>query len=102
MRTLDFIVQEQSLIRQGDFSKIIKGSKGYLQCKFDFSQEWTTYQVAAIFEYRDTTRLVQVTDSMCDVPDEVTDGLYFTLRLLGVKDTDHYFYTEKLLIEQED
>lgn len=102
MRTLDFVVQEQSLTRQGDFSKIIKGSKGYLQCKFDFSQEWSTYQVAAIFTYKEETRMVQVEDSMCQVPDEVTDSTYFTMRLLGVKDADHYFYTEKLLIEQED
>lgn len=102
MRTLDFLVDGQTLIRQGDFSKIVKGSKGYLQCKFDFSEDWSTYQVAAIFEYKETTKLVQVENSICDVPDEVTDGGYFTLRLLGVKTSDQYFYTEKLLIEQED
>lgn len=102
MRTLDFKVDGQSLVKQGDFSKLIKGSKGYLQCKFDFSNEWATYQAAAIFEYKETTRLVAITDSLCAVPDEVTDGGYFTIRLLGVKSSDQYFYTEKLLVEQED
>lgn len=102
MRTLDFLVDGQTLIRQGDFSKIIKGSKGYLQCKFDFSNDWSTYQVAAIFEFKDITKMVQVEDSTCNVPDEVTDGGYFTIRLLGVKTSDQYFYTEKLLIDQED
>lgn len=102
MRTLDFAVEGQHINKLGDFSKIIKGSKGYLQCKFDFSNGWSTYQVAAIFEYKDTTKMIQVKDCTCNVPDEVTDGGYFTLRLLGVKTSDQYFYTEKLLIEQED
>ena len=102
MRTLNFSVNEQTIKKEGDFSKIVKGSKGYLQCKFDFSNEWSSYQVAAVFEYKENVVLVPVVDSICSVPDSMTDGLYFCIKLLGVKAADQYFYTEKVLVEQED
>jgi len=102
MRTLDFSVSGQTVTRVGDFSSIIKGSKGYLQCRFDLSNEWTTYRIAAIFQYKDQVELVQVENGICNVPDSVTDGDYFLLKLLGVKSANQYFYTETILIEQED
>ena len=51
MRTLKFNVEGQSLKKDSacDFSGIVKGSKGYLQCSFSFSREWAGCKVAASF-----------------------------------------------------
>lgn len=40
MRTLQFKVSGQSLSKDGNFSGIVAGTKGYLWLYFDFDPEW--------------------------------------------------------------
>ena len=100
MRTLNFEVIGQKLTKVGDFSNIIKGSKQYLRCEFSFSgTEWMKHKIVAIFEQDGNEYPVAVLNSSCMVPDEVSNGAFFKMRLLGVKD-NYRINTNKVLIEQ--
>lgn len=103
MRTLKFIVDEQSLRKDPncDFSGVVKGSKGYLQCSFSFSKEWTGCKVAASFwKYDKEIDAVAVVHGVCRIPDGVTDSRRFGVSLTGVKD-GYRITTSKIWIEQE-
>lgn len=51
MRILNFKINGQKLEKTGDFSGIIRGSRKYLKCRFDFiSREWLT--MTRIAEWR--------------------------------------------------
>lgn len=102
MKTLEFDVVQQSVTRIGDLSKIIRGSKGYLECLFNFDETWTGYKVIAMFESKNNTEVAIVENSICRVPDSMTDEDHFCMKLLGIKTIDNYTYTNKILIEQED
>lgn len=103
MRTLKFIVDEQSLRKDPacDFSGVVKGSKGYLQCSFSFSKEWNGCKVAASFwSYDKEIDAAAVIDGVCQIPDGVTDRRRFRISLTGVKD-GYRITTNKVWIEQE-
>lgn len=102
MRILPFIVSGQKLSKNGDFSNIIRGSKGYLKCKFDFEgDDWDGYNIIAIFKTKDKEygELLNA-DKTCMIPDEVTDFPSFKLSLIGISG-DKRIITNKELIEQK-
>lgn len=104
MRILPFTVNGQKLSKNGNFSNIIRGTKGYLKCKFDFEDgdwDWDRFNVIAIFETKDKEygELLNA-DKTCMVPDEVTDFSSFKLALTGVSG-DKRIITNKELIEQK-
>lgn len=103
MRTLKFVVDEQSLRKDPacDFSGIVKGSKGYLQCSFSFSKEWTGCKVAASFwSYDKEIDAAAVIHGVCQIPDGVTDCRRFGVSLTGIKD-GYRITTNKVWIGQE-
>lgn len=102
MRTLQFNVSGQRLSKSGDFSHIIKGTKGYLKCEFDFQDtDWYGRKVAVVFESKGKEYPVAVgTDKTCNVPDQVTSAKYFKMRLVGQKDKTRII-TNQVLVEQE-
>lgn len=102
MRTLQFSVDKQRLTKNGDFSKIVRGSKGYLKCYFIFEDDdWKNHKVAAIFENSNDEYPVAVKhDGTCEVPNEVTDSKYFKIRLVGLKNETRII-TNKILVSQE-
>lgn len=103
MICLDFSVDKQILKKSPNFPKVIRGSKGVLECHFIFGDEWATYAVSAIFQSEDKAiQMVTVENSTCLVPDSVTDGRYFFVKLIGAKSTDQYTYTNTLIIDQEE
>ena len=102
MRILPFTVNGQKLAKNGDFSNIIRGTKGYLKCKFDFEDEgWDGCNIIAIFETKDKEygELLNA-DKTCMVPDDVTDFSNFKLALTGVSEKKR-ISTNKELIEQK-
>lgn len=101
MRTLQFNVNGQKLSKDGDFSEIVKGSKQYLKCQFDFSEDWHGYKLIAVFvkDEKEAPVLIE-RDRTCLVPDEVTDDAFFKLWILGAKGSSR-ITTNKILIEQE-
>lgn len=103
MRTLKFIVDEQSLRKDPDcdFSGVVKGSKGYLQCSFSFSKEWNGCKVAASFwSYDKEIDAAAVVRGVCQIPDGVTNRRRFGVSLTGIKN-GYRITTNKIWVEQE-
>ena len=101
MRILSFTVDGQKLSKSGDFSNIVRGSKGYLQCKFSFEgNDWDRHKVIAVFTTNDDESAIRLNpDKTCMVPDEVTDAPNFKMELVGVLG-DKKITTNKEIIEQ--
>lgn len=49
MRILQFKVTGQNLSKDGDFSSIVAGTRGYLQTAYNFDGEWDGCKKAAVF-----------------------------------------------------
>lgn len=101
MRILDFSVEGQKLEKNGDFSNIIKGSKGYLKCRFKFNSEWMGYKVVVIFERNKKETPISLNkDKTCMIPDEMSQVSSFKVKLIGDKNGNR-ITTNDILIEQE-
>lgn len=103
MRILQFKAKGQMLKKFGEFSNIIRGSKKYLKCEFDFDDEWNVYFIKiAVFEISDNEYAVPIDrTNTCFVPDQVTDYACFKLHVVGVtRDKTAKIVTNKELITQ--
>ena len=102
MRELNFTVDKQKLSKVGNFYNIVKGSKGFLKCRFNFEgTDWMNHKAIAVFESNGEESAVWLNSDMtCMVPDEVTDGSYFKIKMIGVNDKRRIL-TNKILISQE-
>lgn len=98
MRRLMFAVDGQKLSKKGDFSGITAGSKRYLRCHFGCAEsDWLRAKKVALFN---DSIAVPVDEAMeCAVPDEVTNGKSFKLRLIGQSGQTR-LTTNAVLIEQ--
>lgn len=101
MRILYFEINGQTLRKIDNFSGIIKGSKQYLKCHFAVKDsEWTGMGMVAVFENSYGSYAVAIQkDGSCMVPDEVTDGSYFKVSVVGVSKSKK-ITTNKELINQ--
>lgn len=98
MRRLLFSVDGQHLAKQGDFSGITAGSRGYLKCCFGVNgSDWRGAKKIALFN---EAYAVAVDEALeCCVPDEVTGGKSFKVRMIGQNDTMRVT-TNAVLVEQ--
>ncbi len=84
MRTLQFKVTQQKLKKNGDFSGIVSGTKGYLEAAFLFSEEWIGMKKVAVFyRYHDKEYPVPIINGKCLVPEEVTGCTSWKVRVVG-------------------
>ena len=84
MRTLSFSVKQQRLNKTSNFTHIVVGSKGYLRCSFDFSDDWDgCIRVVSFYDLDDHEYAVQIVNGIRDIPDNVTDVLFIRIRVLG-------------------
>lgn len=103
MRALKFCVSGQKLSRDlaSDFSGIIRGSRGYLQCSFNLSKEWSGCKIAASFwHYDKEIDAAPVINGTCMIPDSVTDYREFEVSLAGIRNS-YRITTNRVKIEQE-
>lgn len=103
MRVLNFDVIEQKLQKnpKSDFSGIIRGSRGYLQCSFNLSKEWSGCKIAASFwHYDKEIDAAPVIGGSCTIPDSVTDYREFEVSLVGIRDS-YRITTNRVKVEQE-
>ena len=103
MRVLNFDVIEQKLQKnpKSDFSGIIRGSRGYLQCSFSLSKEWANCKIAASFwRFDEEIDAAPVSGGNCTIPDSVTDYREFEISLVGVR-KGYRITTNRVKIEQE-
>lgn len=98
MRKLIFRVEGQKLCKEGGFSGIAAGSKGYLRCQLKLEDnDWLYAKKVMVFneEYAVPVNA----DFECRVPDEVTDGKSFKVQLIGQTGKTR-MKTNPVLIEQ--
>lgn len=102
MRTLQFNIEGQKLMKEGDFSNIVRGSKGLLQCRFNFiGRDVLDSKIIAVFERDKKEYAIPVDiDGTCMVPDEITDSPCFKLKLISVRDKCK-MSTDSIIIRQE-
>lgn len=103
MRVLNFDVIEQKLQKnpKSDFSGIVRGSRGYLQCSFSLSKEWANCKIAASFwRFDEEIDAAPVIGGSCTIPDSVTDYREFEVSLVGIRDS-YRITTNRVKVEQE-
>ena len=106
MRTLKFIVEGQIIMPDPncDFSNLVRGSKGYLQAEFSFSDEWKRCKKVAQFLSSDGTRefppQILEDGKTCMIPAEATEKTRFKIGVLGGKD-DFKLVTNKVVVAQD-
>ena len=86
MRILQFRVSGQNLSKNGDFSSIVAGTKGYLYTEYNFDSEWDGCKKAAVFSRYNKEYPVPIMNGKCRVPDEITEYKRWKVYLVGVKD----------------
>lgn len=98
MRVLMFSVEGQSLRKDGDFSGIMAGTKGYLRCRLKTKDgDWIHAKKVLVFNEEHAVAVNA--DGECTVPNEVTDGRSFKVRLIGQMGKTR-MTTNAVLIEQ--
>ena len=111
MRVLHFSVNEQNIKKSGDFSGIVKGSKGYLKAErfgntYRYTplvkqEEYTSNSVAAASFFTEGKEYaVPIIRNRCIVPDDVTDADYFRVQVVGLE-KGQIIKTNKVLVRQE-
>lgn len=102
MRELKFNVNQQTIMKTGDFNHIVRGSKGYLVAVFNFSEDWNGYNKVASFYKKDGVKAYNVIleGNRCTVPDEVTDSKYIYVRVTGGSGNSR-IYTNQTIFRQE-
>ena len=100
-RDLDFVVNGQRLTKapNSNFSGIVAGSKGYLNCRFEFSEEWRNLKKAVQFKIGDDPLYKPLINNECKIPDEVTDSTRIHVSVIG-KDSSTYLTTNTAVIIQ--
>ena len=102
MRTLQFIVDGQTLAKNNGFSNIIRGTKNYLKCSFEFKgADWSNCKIAVVFESKGLEWPVALDiNRSCLVPEQMSDLPSFKVRLVGRKG-NYQITTNRLLVSQE-
>ena len=83
MRILQFRINGQKLSKDGDFSGLIAGTKGYLYAAYNFDREWDRCKKAAVFSRYDKEYPVPIINSKWAVPDEITACKRWKIYLVG-------------------
>ena len=83
MRTLQFKVTGQNLSKDGDFSGLIAGTRGYLQTAYNFDSEWDGCRKAAVFCRYEKEYPVPIVNGKCAVPDEIAEYKRWKVYLVG-------------------
>ena len=90
----------QSLSKNGDFSSIVAGTKGYLYTEYNFDSEWDGCKKAAVFSRYNKEYPVPIMNGKCRVPDEITEYKRWKVYLVGVKD-GYRITTNEVEVRQE-
>ena len=93
-----FSVTGQTLVRTGEFNRVMRDSRGYIYCMFEFSDDWEGTVRHAIFSGGEHSYTVILEDDQCLAPWEVTDLPNFTVSVVGYKGEDVRITTNKYFI----
>ena len=93
-----FSVTGQTLVRTGEFDRVIRDSRGYIYCMFEFSDDWEGTMRHAIFGGGEKNYTVLLENDQCLAPWEVTDLPSFTVSVVGYKGEEVRITTNKYFI----
>ena len=88
-RILKFSIDEQLLIKEGDFSGLVRGTKSYLRAEFSFSKEWTGCAKVAMWRdefgtVQESTPILKVSGVwICDIPETILELTPFYMSVIG-------------------
>lgn len=103
MRVLEFIVDQQKLAKSPNcnFDGIVPGSKGYLEAKFSFSEEWEGCTKVVGFYYGNTEFHPKALgdENSCVIPCEALKNPSFDIRVFG-KRKGFGISTNKITVSQ--
>ena len=86
MRTLDYSVKNQRLTKVGDHTMLVSGTKGYLQARFEFDDNWTGCKKVACFYNNGESYAVRLDDNnKCVIPPEALTSSSFKVSVEGRK-----------------
>lgn len=105
MRTLEFNVQKQRLLKKPgcDFSGLVAGSVGYLQAKFNLSEdEWSKCEIKIARFWIDEQEHAKTLDdnNCCIIPPEALIGSRFGVSVIGAA-PGYQIETNKIYVRQE-
>lgn len=86
MRILQFKVIGQSLSKDGDFSGLVAGTKGYLYTAYSFDGEWDGCKKAAVFSRYGKEYPAPIVNGKCAVPNEIAKKDLWYVHLVGERD----------------
>lgn len=96
---IEFEVDGQRLIRTSE-AYMISGSENFVECVFDFSNDWETLDKWAVFIQGEDVYKISIVNNTCLIPVECTaiEG-EFVIHVVGCKDAENIIATtnEKLL-----
>ena len=101
-RVLEFDVSKQNISRNVgcSFDGIVSGTQGYLKAKFNFSKEWNNCAKVAVFRMLLDEYPVPLSNTMCEIPSEVTKWDEFFVRVVGRDDKGTMVTTNEVSVKQ--
>lgn len=85
MRTLDYSVKGQRLLRVGDHNFLIAGTEGYLCASFEFDESWDDCVKVASFFNDGKEYAVVLENDVCVIPKAALTGSSFEVSVEGRK-----------------
>ncbi len=103
MRTLKFAAKAQQLKKDVscDFSGLVKGSKGYLQAEFSFSEDYAGCGKIAVFRNQGEEYPVRLENNNCIIPEEALTWRTFQVCVVGVRE-GYRIRTNYVEVRQDD
>lgn len=86
MRILQFRINRQKLSKDGDFSNLVAGTKGYLKAAFNFDEDWDGRRKAAVFLKYSEAYPVPIINGNCEIPEEISGQKNWKIYLIGERD----------------
>lgn len=100
MRILQYRVTGQNLSKVESHLGLVRGSKGYLKCRFTFDDDWHGLKKVAIFRTSDGKKYMPIVGGFADVPDAVTVKEKFYVSVIGQSD-DQTITTGEIMERQD-
>lgn len=103
MRILKFKVIGQRITPDPacDFSNLVPGTKGYLQARFDFGQDWAGCRKVAAFWCLGKEYAARLENNECEIPAEALAWKNFEVSVTGVRPGGYRITTNKITVKQE-
>lgn len=95
-------VSGQTLTRAKPITEMVRDSRGYIYCAFEFSDDWDGATRHAIFSGADAHYIIILENDQCLVPWEVTDLPSFAVSVVGYKGEDVRITTNIITVTLRD